>query len=55
MAEKIKIKATVAPELIRSGGGVFEISIDGELVYSKKSTGEFPADAEIVEMVQNRK
>jgi len=28
--------------LIPSGGGVFEIMVDGKLVYSKKSTGEFP-------------
>jgi selT/selW/selH-like putative selenoprotein len=26
-------------ELVRSGGGVFEIRLDGELVFSKKQTG----------------
>ena len=26
-------------ELIESGGGVFEITRDGELIYSKKQTG----------------
>ena len=26
-------------ELIKSGGGVFEVEKDGELIYSKKATG----------------
>tara|TARA_B100000929_G_C15283834_1_gene344552 strand:- start:232 stop:405 length:174 start_codon:yes stop_codon:yes gene_type:complete len=28
--------------LIPSGGGVYEVEKDGELIYSKKKTGEFP-------------
>ena len=28
--------------LVTSGGGVFEVTVDGDLVYSKKETGEFP-------------
>jgi selT/selW/selH-like putative selenoprotein len=34
--------------LRRSRGGVFEIKVDGRLVFSKKTTGRFPTDAEIV-------
>lgn len=37
--------ATVA--LKRGHGGVFEISIDGRLAYSKRATGQFPGDAEV--------
>ena len=33
--------------------GEFEFSIDGKLVYSKKTTGEFPAAAELTEAVYN--
>lgn len=29
-------------EKIESSGGRFEIVVDGELVYSKASTGDFP-------------
>ena len=29
-------------ELVRSSGGVFEVSRDGELIYSKRSTGLHP-------------
>ena len=28
--------------LVPSGGGVFEVRVDGRDVYSKKATGEFP-------------
>jgi selT/selW/selH-like putative selenoprotein len=31
----------------RSGGGVFEITVDGELKFSKKALGRFPTDEEI--------
>ena len=34
-------------ELVKSSGGVFEITLDGELVYSKKATGRFPAWKEV--------
>jgi selT/selW/selH-like putative selenoprotein len=34
--------------LRRSSGGVFEIKANGRLAFSKKSTGRFPTDAEIV-------
>ena len=29
-------------ELVKSSGGVFEITLEGDLVYSKKATGRFP-------------
>jgi selT/selW/selH-like putative selenoprotein len=35
--------------LRRSGGGVFEITVDGRLAYSKKSTGRFPTDEEVLD------
>jgi selT/selW/selH-like putative selenoprotein len=31
----------------RSGGGAFEITVDGELKFSKKALGRFPTDEEI--------
>ena len=34
--------------LRRSGGGVFEITVDGRLAYSKKATGAFPTDEEVL-------
>ncbi|PYM09968.1 MAG: hypothetical protein DMF15_03835 [Verrucomicrobia bacterium] len=42
MAARIRKKAGVTPGLIASGGGAFEIRVNGELIYSKLKTGEFP-------------
>jgi selT/selW/selH-like putative selenoprotein len=32
---------------VRSRGGVFEITVDGKLKFSKKQLGRFPTDEEI--------
>ncbi len=33
--------------LTASGGGKFEITVDGRLAYSKKAVGRFPTDDEL--------
>ncbi len=38
-------------ELVESSGGVFEITLDGDLVYSKKATGRFPKGKEVESIV----
>ena len=35
-------------ELVPGVGGVFEITVDGQLKYSKKQTGRFPTDDEVI-------
>lgn len=37
------------------GGGVFEVWVNGQLIYSKKATGEFPDPAGIIREVQRLK
>jgi selenoprotein W-related protein len=34
-------------ELIPSSGGVFEVTADGRLVFSKKALGRFPEPGEV--------
>ncbi len=34
-------------ELVPGVGGVFEITVDGRLAYSKKATGRFPTDEDV--------
>ncbi len=41
-------------ELIPSGGGVFEVEADGELLHSKKTTRKFPEPGAIVEALRRR-
>jgi selenoprotein W-related protein len=40
--------------LVPAGGGCFELKADGDLLYSKLKTGQFPDEAGIVEMIGSR-
>ena len=44
----MKTQPAAQVALRRSGGGVFEITVDGRLAYSKKATGRFPTDEEVL-------
>jgi len=44
----VKTQPAARVNLKRSGGGVFEITVDGRLAYSKKATGRFPSDEEVL-------
>lgn len=39
-------------ELIPSSGGVFEVTVNGEKIYSKDETGLFPKSQEIIEKMR---
>ena len=57
MTEKIlkQYKAKIDElKLIQSDGGRFELSIDGDLVYSKLATGQFPDEEEIIDQIGKR-
>jgi selT/selW/selH-like putative selenoprotein len=38
--------------LIQSSGGLFEVTVDGQLVFSKKATRRHAAPGEVVQAVQ---
>lgn len=38
-------------QLVESSGGVFEITVNGELRFSKKSEGRFPTDEEVAAII----
>jgi selenoprotein W-related protein len=40
--------------LVPASGGCFELSVDGELLYSKLKTGEFPDEARVVGQLGKR-
>lgn len=37
--------------LVPSDGGKFELTLDGELIFSKKKEGRFPENREILELL----
>ena len=48
----MKSALSVESELIASGGGVFEITVDGKKLFSKKALGRFPGDGEVLELIR---
>ena len=39
-------------ELIKGGGGVFDVTVDGALIYSKHRTGRFPENEEVLQALR---
>ena len=51
LADKIKSGfADAKVEIVEGSGGVFEVTFDGKLIYSKKETGEFPEENKILDI-----
>ncbi|MCA9784565.1 MAG: Rdx family protein [Candidatus Cloacimonetes bacterium] len=48
MADFIRKKTGHDSTLIAGSGGVFDVVVDGRLIYSKKQTGRFPEPEEIL-------
>ena len=39
-------------QLIEGGGGIFDVKVDGKLVYSKHQTGRFPDSGEVLKLIK---
>ena len=48
VAAKLKAQFSVEPTLIAAGGGIFDVKVDDQLVYSKHQTGQFPDEDALV-------
>ena len=48
MAEAIEKQFKTRPKLIEGKGGVFEVTAGKKLIFSKKATGRFPENEEIL-------
>ena len=44
----LKTRPSAEVDLRKSGGGVFEVTVDGRLAFSKKAIGRFPSDEEVL-------
>jgi len=52
LAAELKREFDVEARLIRGGGGIFDIRVDGDLVFSKFRVGRFPDPGEVEELVR---
>ena len=52
LRESIEKQFGVKAELIKGMGGVFEVSVNDNLLYSKKDLGRFPNENEIEDLIE---
>jgi selT/selW/selH-like putative selenoprotein len=48
LAAAIKSETGVEPKLIKGGGGIFDVEVDGKLIFSKHDVDRFPEDEEVL-------
>ncbi|MBC8425583.1 SelT/SelW/SelH family protein [bacterium] len=53
LAAELKDEFSADVELIPSGGGVFEVVVDGDLLYSKKATGRHAEPDEVAGLIRD--
>ncbi len=51
MAAEILESHSVEVELIEGSGGIFEVEVDGDIVYDKAETGRFPLQGEVSDLL----
>jgi len=54
LAAEIEKKYGISSRLIESGGGVFEVCVDGDIIFSKKELDRFPEHSEIFSMLDTK-
>ena len=52
LAAVIQDRSGLDAELIASGGGVFEVTLDSVLIFSKKKLGRFPEHEEVLAEIE---
>jgi selenoprotein W-related protein len=55
LATELKRRLGIESKLTPGSGGVFEVTADGKLIFSKKSVGRFPEHAEILGALEKAK
>jgi len=50
----LDLEFRTSTSLVKGANGVFEVIVDGDLVFSKKSLGRFPDDGEVAAIIRGR-
>jgi len=48
LADAIRETTGVESELIKGSGGIFDVVVDGKMIFSKHEVGRFPTHEEIL-------
>jgi selenoprotein W-related protein len=54
LAATIKRELALESELVRGSGGIFVVTVDNEIIFSKREQGRFPSEREIVDALRQR-
>jgi selT/selW/selH-like putative selenoprotein len=54
LAAAISDEFGLETELIKGKGGIFDVVVDGDLIFSKKKVKRFPENEEILKMLRQR-
>jgi selT/selW/selH-like putative selenoprotein len=53
LAAAIKKEVDVDSELVRGGGGIFDVTVNNKKIFSKHDSARFPTEAEIIEKIRS--
>jgi selenoprotein W-related protein len=54
LAAELKQQLGVTATLTPGSGGVFDVTVDGTVIFSKKSLGRFPEEGEVIGIMQKK-
>jgi len=54
LAAELQSALDVQSDLVASHGGVFEVLVDDDLLFSKRKLGRFPEDGEVLKRIRQR-
>jgi len=52
LADELKKEFDVEAKLVAESGGIFDVIVDGNMVYSKFETGRFPDPGEVTRKIR---
>ena len=52
LREELQNKFSADIEIIEGSGGVFEVDLNGNNVFSKKELGRFPRENEVIDLIE---
>jgi selT/selW/selH-like putative selenoprotein len=52
LAAELKNEFGIEVRLIRGGGGIYDVTVDGEVIFSKFRAGRFPGPGEVANILR---
>jgi len=54
LAAAIEKNFNTKAELVPGGGGIFDVEVDGQMLFSKHAESRFPEESEIISALQSK-